>query len=280
MKKEKLFSAVDGMPAFPKSVQRVVGMCSESGCNPRDLTEVIRHDPILTMKILKVVNSPHVGLRQKITSIQQAIVYLGLNMIKNIALSVAVIGTLPMENKAGFNMRNFWLHSLAVAVVSRKLAETQGVDRTEVEDYYSAGLLHDVGKVVFALYLPAEYREVMDRALKNVDGLYAAEREMLGADHAEIGALLAKRWELPAGLIESIGRHHEPDKGESSLMVDCVFIADQASKTFEYGFSGEFCIQPIPDLVRKRFPSDLDEVIASLPHLDEDLEKARIFIEV
>jgi hypothetical protein len=113
-----------------------------------------------------------------------------------------------------------------------------------------------------------------------VEGLYVLEREMLGADHAEIGALLARRWGLSESMAESIQRHHGPAEGDPNSIVDCVFVAGQATKTFEYGFSGEFTVEPVPEVVQDRFPMEIEEMVASLPHLDEDLDKARIFIHI
>jgi putative nucleotidyltransferase with HDIG domain len=188
---ESALKAVDKMPAFPKSVQQVLQLTADINCSPKELVNVIKLDPIFTMKMLKVVNSPFVGLAQQVTSIQQASVFLGINTIKNLALSLATIGALPRTNKAGFNMNEFWLHSLAVAAIARRLAERIGVEKNRASDYFSAGLLHDIGKGVFALYLPETFKNALDRARDETMPLYLAEIECVGVSHAAIGATLA-----------------------------------------------------------------------------------------
>lgn len=272
---------VEKMPAFPKSVHRVLELCSDINCAPRDLVQVIENDPIFTLKILKLVNSPYFGLVQKITSIHHAIVYVGLNTLKNVALGLASIGSLPRKNKAGFDMDAFWLHSLAVGTVSRMMATMiLRLPQTEAGDYFVAGLLHDVGKVVFAIYMPEEFKDVLAKVGQGELYLYEAEKDVIGADHAEIGAMLAKKWALPDPLTTCIARHHSPDQGESDALTDCVFVANQVAKKLEFGSAGENDLEDVPESVLERFDMDLDKIISSMPALEDELKKARIFITV
>ena len=120
---EELIVFVEKMPAFPKSVQRVVQLTSVSDSSAKDIVQVIESDPVMTIKILKVINSPFYGMPQKISSIQRAVVHLGLNTIKNLALSVAAMGVLNPRNKADFNINDFLLHSLTTASICKMLAE-------------------------------------------------------------------------------------------------------------------------------------------------------------
>lgn len=276
---DKVLQAVDKMPAFPKSVQQVLELTADINCLPKDLVNVIKNDPVFTLKILKVVNSPYMGLVSKITSIHQASVYLGINTLKNLALSLACIGSLPPKNKAGFDMNGFWLHSLAVATMAKRLAELCKVPRNEVADYFSAGLLHDIGKVVFALYMPKEYAQALVLAGQGEIRLYEAEEQAMDVNHAQIGMLLAEKWGFPESLVHSIAGHHGPFTPEDgSMVIDCVIAANQACKALEYGFSGDPNAEELPEPVQQRFRMDLDRVIRAMPDLTEELERARIFI--
>ncbi len=276
---DNVLKAVDKMPAFPKSVQQVLELTADINCLPKDLVNVIKNDPVFTLKILKVVNSPFMGLASKITSIHQASVYLGVNTLKNLSLSLACIGTLPPSNKAGFDMNGFWLHSLAVATMTRRLAEHCKVPRNEAADYFSAGLLHDIGKVVFALYMPEEYAEALALAGQGESRLFEAEEQTMNVNHAQIGTLLAEKWGFPESLVQSIASHHGPfSEMENSLIVDCVFAANQVCKFLEYGFSGDAMAEDFPDSVRNRFGMDLERVSQAMPDMTEELERARIFI--
>ena len=276
---ENFLQLLENIPAFPESVHRILVLTSDIDCPPKELVEVVRHDPIFTIKILKVVNSPLFGLVQKITSIDQACVYVGVNTIRNIALSLASIGALPGKNKAGFNMNDFWLHSLGVATIAWKLGETFDVPLAEVEDYFAAGLLHDVGKVVFALHMPGEFRQALDCAAENGTALHEAEREIIGATHADMGAMLAKKWSLPENLTACIAGHHDLDPVQRPVIQDCVFAANQVGKRLKYGFAGNFKEENLPQTLLARFPGGVDEVIESMPGLDEEIENAKVFIQ-
>jgi hypothetical protein len=118
----KLGVAVERMPAFPRSVQKILELTRNINCLPKDLVGVVEKDPVMTMKILKVINSAYYGLPQKITSVGQSVVYLGINTIKNLALGFAAVGILPRMNAAGFDIQRYLLHSLVVAGTARQLA--------------------------------------------------------------------------------------------------------------------------------------------------------------
>lgn len=275
---EKVIQAVDQIPAFPKSVQQVLSLTADVNCSPNDLVDVLRNDPIFTMKILKVVNSPFMGLAHQITSIQQACVYLGVNTLKNLALSLASIGMLPKKNDAGFDMNDFWLHSLAVALIARRLSLMLEVTQQESTDYFSTGLLHDVGKAVLALYMPHEFKSALEKAKGSDTYVYQAELETFKASHADVGALVATRWGFPESLVRGIAMHHAPQQAPEDVHVTCVFAADQVCKTLRYGDSGEDKVEPLPLSMEQLFSRDLESLIHSLPDLDEELQKARIFI--
>lgn len=278
--KTKLMKAVEQMPAFPKSVHQVLKLASDINCSQKELVEVIKKDPVFTLKILRLVNSAYFGLSREITSINHASVYLGLNTLKNVALGLAAVGAIPRTNVAGLDMGGFWLHSLAVATGTRMLGSMLGVSRDEAADYFAAGLLHDVGKVVFALYMPEEFKQVADRVAETGNSLAETEREVIEYSHADIGALLAEKWNLPKDLHDAIKRHHEPEEGAPSQVVDCVFAANQISKKLAFGSAGEYTIEPLPESIHRRFSLDIDGLIKELPTLDEEVERARIFIKL
>ncbi len=278
--KKKLMSAVDQMPAFPKSVHQVLKLAGDINCSQKELVEVIKKDPVFTLKILRLVNSAYFGLAREVTSINHASVYLGLNTLKNVALGLAAVGAIPKSNVAGLDMGAFWLHSLAVATGTRMLGSMLGVSRDEAADYFAAGLLHDIGKVVFALYMPNEFAQVGEKIAEQGTSLKQAELDVIGATHADIGSMLAEKWNLPGDLHDAIARHHTPDKGKPSQLVDCVFVADQISKKLAFGSAGDYMVEELPKSIEERFSLDLDGLIKEMPTLDEEVEHARIFIKL
>ena len=278
--KKKLLAAVEKMPAFPKSVHQVLKLASDINCSQKDLVEVIKNDPVFTLKILRLVNSAYFGLSREITSINHASVYLGLNTLKNVALGLAAVGAIPKMSGSGLDMGAFWLHSLAVATATRLLGTKLGISRDEAADYFASGLLHDVGKAVFALYLPKEYLLAFEKAAEPGVSLYEAEYQVIGATHADIGAMLADKWNLPADLRDAIAGHHAVQNGGSSQLVDCVFAANQISKKLAFGSAGDFEVEPFPKSVQDRFSLGIEGLIEKLPTLDEEVEHARVFIKL
>jgi HD-like signal output (HDOD) protein len=276
--RKDLFEIVEKMPAFPQSVHRIIELTSDINSDPKVLVEVIQHDPILVMKILRLVNSSYFGLAQKITSINHAVVYIGINTVKNLALSTASLGMLPRTNSAGFAMDAFLLHSLSTAIIARTLGKRSSVSEREVFDFFLSGLLHDFGKILFAHFMPQEYKKALFMAKDSGMRLYEAEREILTTDHTQIGSLLGEKWHLPPRIVACLRNHHGHD-GEPSLITDTVIAADQISKELKIGYGGENIIEILPDGISERFGADRKGIIDSLGDVHAEIEKALIFIK-
>ena len=273
----KLAAAVDGMPAFPKSVQRILELTRDVNCSPKDLVQVIDKDPVVTVKVLRVVNSAYYSLPKQITSINHAVVYLGFNTIKNLALSIAAIGMLPASNAAGFDGAQYLIHSLSTAAIAKQLALR--LDDADPMDCFIAGLLHDFGKVVFAQFMPSEFRQALEFSQASGGSLHLALRELIGADHAVVGAMLVEKWRFPQELVETIRCQYGPEVKDTS-MIACVFAANQISKKLEFGFAGNPLIEELPPAIAQRLGGTLDELIVSLGDLAPLLEEAKIFSKV
>ncbi|MCI4624923.1 MAG: HDOD domain-containing protein [Candidatus Magnetoovum sp. WYHC-5] len=278
-KKKEIIKLVEKMPAFPKSVQRVLEMTSDINCSPRELVAVIEHDPVLVMKILKTVNSAYFGLASKITSINHAVVYLGLNAVKNIALTTVTIGMLPRSNSAGFDTNGFLLHCILAATISKLVAKKQRVPHEEIFDYFLTGLLHDIGKVVFLRFMPEKFKKALELAKDGKQPLHKIERKIIGIDHAQMGYFISARWNLPKTLGEAIRHHHDIIKTDSKkpLHTDYVYIANQLCKKLQAGYSGNFFFQDMPNEMKERFGMGLDEIWAGLEDLDNEIEKSKNF---
>ncbi len=279
----ELLKLVERMPAFPQGVTKVLELTARADCAPKELVKVIEHDPVMTMKILKLVNSAFYGLSRPINSINHGVVFVGINTIKNLALTIAAIGMLPQRNAAGFDMNQFLMHSLGVAGISKKLASVLGVPDKDATDYFIAGLLHDFGKVALAQYKAEEFREALALAADGEMTLAQAEQQVLGVDHAEIGALLAENWTLPMELVDCIRYHHQPEvELENGTMRDAVFAANLVVHSVPFGISGNHQIVEFPANIQKRFGCDLNGMLMmeSLGDLDEEMEKASAFMKL
>lgn len=271
---QKLAAAVDNMPAFPKSVQKILDLTRNVNSTPKELVEVIDKDPVVTVKILKVVNSAYYGLPKQITSIGHAVVYLGFNTIKNLALSIAAIGMLPKGNASGFDVDQYLLHSLATAGIAKSLAGK--VQDADPMDCFIAGLLHDFGKVVFAQFMPEEFKAALTLSQSQGMSLHTALQNTMGVDHVVVGAMLVEKWRFAPNLIETI-RHQHIANLKDTDMIACVFGANQISKHLKFGYGGNPCIDAFPETVQKRLGGSMEEVIMSMGDLVPLFEEAKIF---
>ena len=272
---EKLAKAVDSMPGFPHSVQRILALTRDMNCSPKELIQVIEQDPLVTVKVLRVVNSAHYSMPKQVTSISHAVVFLGLNTIKNIALGIAAIGVLPSIQMGGFDGQQYLQHSLATAGIAKQLAYR--VSDADPMDCFIAGLLHDFGKVVFAKSMPTEFRRALEMSQWHETSLHLALREVIGVDHAVVGAMLVEKWRFAPQLVDAI-RSQNGDASLDNGMAACVFAANQISKKLGLGFGGNSFVELLPPPVAQRLGGDLDAVIASLGNIRALYEDAQIFV--
>ena len=271
---QELAAAIDRMPAFPKSVQRILELAREDSSTAKELVTVIDRDPVLTLKMLKVVNSAYFRLPRQINSIGHAVVFLGFNATKNLALGMAAIGMLPTENTAGFDWQDYLVHSVATASIARRLAI--GVKDADPMECFVAGLLHDFGKVVMARSMPERLQTVLESCRQDGSSLHLAMQRQWGTDHAEIGALLVARWRFSPQLVETI-RHQFGDNLPDTAMIACVFAANQICKKLRFGSAGNPFVSELSPAMAQRLGGSLDEVITSLGDLAPLLEDSRQF---
>lgn len=273
---KKLETMVGKMPAFPQSVQRVLDMTSDINCSQRDLVQVIEYDPVMTVKILKLLNSAYYNLPRKITSIKRSVVYIGFNTIKNLALSIATIGTLPKKNRAAFDADKFLLHSLWTGAIAKTLGHRLEADEVDDSDCFVGGLIHDFGKIVFAQNMPVEFNLSLEKCRNESISLHQAEQDIIGADHSLVGLMTGEKWCFPESLVACMGEHHQPTDAGNPIL-DCVIAANQISKKIALGHSGHSHVEELPRPVANRFGLGLDDLIQSLGNLSAEKEEISAF---
>lgn len=275
---KRLSSAVEKMPAFPKSVQRILELTRDINCPPKELVMVIEKDPVMTVKLLRLLNSAYYNFPKQITSVNQSVVYLGLNTIKNMALSFAAMGSLPQQNAAGFDVQRYLMHSLTTASLARAMCQKYSKDDTDPADCYIAGLLHDFGKVVFAQFLAAEFKEALACSRDQSISLHAAEQQIIGADHTVVGGMLVEKWQFPKQLTDNIRSHHS-DISPDNTVQSCLFVADQISKQLSMGNAGNQVVEELPPDLVEHFGGQLEDIIAGLGDLSRIENEAQVFTQ-
>ena len=208
--KNKIYAKIDELPVLPVVAARLLSLLEDPEVGVDQLTDIISQDPALASKVLKVANSAYYGFAAEIATLDHAVAVLGLNMLKSLALSVGVVDNLPKGRKSPMLSHDgLWLHSVAVATVIKELA-SRLPGPAETDHLFVVGLLHDVGKIVLLHFFHEDYQKALEQtqAAEGESPLYLAEREIIGMDHGEVGAMLLKRWKFPPKVVEPIMDHH------------------------------------------------------------------------
>jgi putative nucleotidyltransferase with HDIG domain len=233
---EKVLAHVRALPTISAASLRLSELARDPSTCAADFEKVIRPDPALTANLLRVSNSAYFGLRCRAETVRQAITLLGLKRVSEVAAAAALGPVLPAR-LPGYEVEasGFWLHSVAVAVLSERLAEELGVKRPDLT--FTAGLLHDVGKLAICAFVSGACVPIME-AVRGGLAFVAAERAVLGLDHGELGGLVSEAWSLPRAAAEVARWHHEPGnapEGADRTLIDLVHAADALSHALGLG---------------------------------------------
>ncbi len=271
------------MPSLPTTVGKVLEVCNNPKTSPIDLDRVIQLDPVLMGRVLKLINSAYYGLGTQVTSLVRAIIMLGVNTVKNLALSSAVLDRVSSKKDfRALNMEGFWRHSLCVGVTAKLLARRRGIDAKMVEEYFAAGLLHDIGKIPLNNALADDYVRTMSTADREGLALFAAERRALGIDHCEAGRIVAESWRLTGAIADTIAWHHDLGgySGEHGDILRTVAVANFFANREGIGFSGNlYPEKPSPEVysllgIEKGI---LEELVGPV---NAEIEKAKVFLKL
>ena len=227
---EHIFDNMVELPTFPKVVQEALKMLDDPNVTIDELAEALKYDPSITANIIKMTNSAHYGLPQQVSSVETALALLGHNQIRQILMASA---SLPYLTRPlyGYDVTpdKLWAHSISTAIISEVVAEACGVDAGS--EYFTAALLHDVGKIVLHIHVGGRLKEIATIASQEKITFPEAEWKVLGGDHAVIGSELLRIWEFPNDIVRAIRCHHDPDlyvqRKEYAVVAMSNFISSQ-----------------------------------------------------
>ncbi len=273
----RLTTVIESMPAFPESVHQIISMTSDINCAPRELVRVIESDPVMMMKLLKMVNSAFFALSRTISSIKHALVYLGLNTVKNLAISVAAMDALPQESIKELPVSTFLTHSIATALLSQRLAKNF-LHIKDTSDYFVAGLVHDFGKAVLIQFEPKTYAAVLREAKEKQCPLIQIELEKFGVSNAEVGAMLATNWQLPTPLVDTIRTFVDCNKTSSDLTL-VVAAANIVAKHMQLGDGGNPYVGEFPEFICQRLGADLEIIVRQMGGLTNEIQAMKGLVQ-
>lgn len=259
---------VTAIATLPEVTSKIVSVVEDPRSTASQLHKIVAHDPALVTRILKVVNSAFYGLPGQIGSVDRAIVLLGLNAIKNIAVA-ASLGQLfrGVRLCAEFGPRDLWTHCIAVGVASRELARQMKVPI--VEEAFLAGMIHDLGLLVSLQVFPEKLREVCETSQKDGGDFCEIERRIIGVDHQQLGTGMTEAWKFPRSCQLVAGYHHRPMalSDDNRLLVSLVYAADTMCSQRGMGFNLSALHQPLDPSTLRQLQLDplvIDQVSSKL----------------
>jgi HD-like signal output (HDOD) protein len=212
LQSERLKSLVGQMsrlPSIPALYIQVVEKASRADASVEEIGGVIGRDIGMTAQVLKLTNSAFFGLSRQFSSATEAVAYLGLDTIKSLILSIHAFSQFGKAETGALKMEALWSHSMQVASSAKRISKLEGQEPKAIEEAFTAGLLHDIGKLVLAVNLPSEYTEAVRLADSGLE-LPLAEHQVFGANHADVGGYLIGLWGLPVPVVEAVALHHAP----------------------------------------------------------------------
>jgi len=285
--KERILSVIQTyiskMPSLPITVSKILQIANDPKTSPTDLNQVISLDPVLMGRVMKLIHSAYHRLNNQITSLVRAIIMLGINTVKNLALSTAVLGQLSAKgNFQALNIDGFWRHSLCVGVTAKLIAIKRRKDPKQLEEYFVAGLLHDIGKIPLNNKLSAEYVTALSLTDKERAPLYLLEERTMDVNHCEVGRMIIKNWNLGPVMEDVVFFHHFLDAypGANREVLLTVAAANFFANTAQIGFSGDRYPEKLPASLFEELGITLDDLEAMEEKANGEIEKAKIFLSV
>jgi putative nucleotidyltransferase with HDIG domain len=230
MNAQELVAKVKNLPPVPNAALRLIGLLDKADTENDDIVQAIRFDNVLTAKLLRACNSPYFGFSEPISSVDQAVLVLGHQQILHIVLTLAFGSTMAVS-LPGYAAEScaLWQHSLTTAMAAEVVANAGLEVNVESSVAFTAGLLHDFGKLVVGQVIDAPLQAAIQGRMTDGLSRVAAEHEILGTDHAEVGACLLKSWNLPDEVVEAVANHHRPTLEPRPLLSAVVHVANWAA---------------------------------------------------
>ncbi len=231
---EELIQKTDSIVSLPSIFSQLEAMLESPTSTAEDVARLIEQEPGLSLRLLRLANSPAYGFSSRIDSIQRAVSVLGSKLIRDLVLATTVVDTFSGIPNHLVSMENFWKHSIYCAIAAADLAGRS--DAKGTESAFIAGMLHDIGQLAMFHAMPEQCRDALIMSAEDPTdpGLAACEKSLIGFDHAEAGAALARLWNLPISICDSIAMHHHPAQASGNrALVSIVHIANSIAVLHE-----------------------------------------------
>jgi putative nucleotidyltransferase with HDIG domain len=271
---------LDRLPAMPVIAQKLLSLQLDTDAGEREMLKLIGQDPQISAKVIGLANTPLFGASRKVSAVSDASMLLGITRVKSVALGIAAMSSLARQPTGKLDIQDLWLHSLAVALTARVIARAMPMRCRPLDDQiFLAGLLHDIGYLVLA-FLDLKRSDELHACLEaNPDrSPLETEQEMLGTHHGELGAELARQWDLPEEIIAVLRFHHTPDAEEASVSPQLVSIINIAERLHPlFGVAETISTSEIGEDEWQALEIDLSKVEGVIAQIAGQAEQAKHF---
>jgi len=243
---ERLVAETRTVYSLPFFYERLSEAINHPRSSIDDIARIITEDQGLTARILKLANSPMFGYYSRVDSITRAVTIIGTQQLRDLALASSVIKVFHGIPEELISMASFWQHSIACGIIARNLATY--LRESNVERFFVAGILHDVGQLIMCTTVPDTVRALSERSRESGQLYFCAEQELLGFDHADVGCALFREWKIPTSIVEPVACHHAPALAtQFPLQTAVIHLSDIICQGMQFGQSAEWFVPPLAE---------------------------------
>lgn len=239
---EEVINKINDLPSLPEVALEMLSDLENEDISLDTMVEKVTMDQALAAKVLKLANTSYYGANSKVVTIQQAVSLLGTTHLKNLIRTTIFTNHLPSARCRGFDNKAYWRHNIATAICAEIISRTLHMKH---DFAFTAGLMHDIGRLVLVVKFPKKYEQVIQCSKDNDCSLLDAERSILGVDHVAVGLILALQWNFADAIQDAIRGHHAPDDKELNSLASIVHVANAIVHALDLSESEEELVPPI-----------------------------------
>lgn len=277
MSARSLAAMVGTVPSLPAVFLRLTAVVDDPRSAIRDMEEVVYEDPALAGRLLRLANSAYFGFPGHVDSLSRAITLVGTRQLRDLALATSVLDLFTGVSSELVSMSSFWRHSVSCGLIARALATWRR--EANAEQFFVAGLLHDIGRLVLLLKASEPMIRALEQSRRDDVLLHAVERDMLGFDHATLGNELLQQWNLPPTICAAVGYHHMPMRAGANVpMAAVVHVADVMANAIAFGSSGMDAVPPLDESAWNTLGVSVSVIRPSLDLVHQQLAETMVIL--
>lgn len=280
---EYISQKLEDLPTLPSIVYELTKIINDPLSSTNEVEKVMSQDQSLTTKVLKLANSAYYAIPGGVTKLSKAIGYIGYDTVNQLVLAASIIDALEVDSCEGFDIKQFWQHSLGVGMAAECLAKA--VNHKSPSDCFTCGIVHDMGKVAMLIIVPDLVRIPAEHARQHHSSFEEAERVLALPKHTQVGQVLAEKWNLPSGIQNAILLHHEKDinkrmhlSQEMNQTVDIVYLANLLIHALKFGNSGHGKVVGVPKSVLDRLNLDQANLKKAIGEIKGKISNSTAFL--